>query len=261
MSQPIHALIERIALSTPAQTIYMRGLLDELRALRGALAHAPSQGCGHCIDAAILLMEFMTRSEGVANADAMQVVAWLVRTIDDGGLCRSVASADCFTPDVTQHPDLRLTHECLLGSILVEAKVISTECLERALQLHVASSLPLGRCLIHLGAATPEQIASAVAFQDGLNDGAVLTRLELRPSPERQGRSPRQQRFAQTMHANVLGEVLIRLGVISSEQLESALRVHLATDLHIGEALVQTGATTWEQVKRGLELQKQLRSD
>ena len=71
--------------------------------------------------------------------------------------------------------------------------------------------------------------------------------------------SPKQQEYVQLMNAQVLGEVLIRLGSITREHLAHALTVQRAANIHIGEALVETGAATWDQVKRGLEVQRQLR--
>jgi hypothetical protein len=61
------------------------------------------------------------------------------------------------------------------------------------------------------------------------------------------------------MHTQVLGEVLIRLGSITRDQLERGLQVQRAANLHIGEALVESGAASWDQVKKGLEVQRRLR--
>jgi hypothetical protein len=71
--------------------------------------------------------------------------------------------------------------------------------------------------------------------------------------------SPKQRGFVRSMQAQVLGEVLIRLGTITREQLERALQVQRAASVHIGEALVETGAATWDQIRKGLEVQRQLR--
>jgi hypothetical protein len=164
--------------------------------------------------------------------------------------------------DVSKHQDLRLTQEFLLGSILLQAGVISPDTLGRALRLHASSAMALGQCLVQLGAASPQQIASAIAYQDRLRDEERTTRAD--SEREAQSRldlrlSPKQKGFVQSMHSQVLGEVLIRLGTVTREQLEHALRVQHAANLHIGEALVETGVATWDQIKRGLEVQRQLR--
>jgi hypothetical protein len=165
--------------------------------------------------------------------------------------------------DVSEHGDLRLTHEALLGAILVQAGVVSSETLTRGLQLHSSSGQPLGQCLVQLGAASPAQIESAVAYQDRLREEERSTRRE----PERSGAtgrsdlrlSAKQKTVLQSINSQVLGEVLVRLGTITREQLERALQVQRAAGVHIGQALVETRATTWEQIKRALDVQRQLR--
>ena len=165
--------------------------------------------------------------------------------------------------DVTQHADLRMTQEFLLGTILLQAGVISPESLSRSLQLHTSSGMALGQCLVQLGAVSPEQIANAVAYQDRLREEQRTTRVEAeaRPAQVRGDLrlSGKQRGFVQSINAQVLGEVLIRLGSITREQLERALQLQRAANVHVGEALVETGAASWDQIKKALEVQRQLR--
>ncbi|MSR61936.1 MAG: hypothetical protein EXS08_05780 [Planctomycetes bacterium] len=241
-------------------------LLTELRALRRDMDERSSPDHIHSLDAALLLLEFMGRAEEVATAETLQIVASLVSTIDERALrtlSPHAVQADPASPDpdVTAHADLRLTHEYLLGSILLQASVISPESLSRALQLHTSSGLALGQCLIQLGAASSEQIAGAVAYQDRLREEERSTRSEPERAPTRLElkMSPQQRGFVQSMHAQVLGEVLVRQGAITRAQLERGLQLQRAANVHIGEALVQSGATSWEHIKRALEAQRQLR--
>ncbi len=281
MTDRIKTLVKRISETRPVQTARREALLSELRALRRDIDERSAPEQVRSLDAALLLMEFMSRSEDVATAETLAIVATLVGTVNEHLLRRpsaqtqSSAHAQSSPPpssshphlsalagDVTQHQDLRMTHEFLLGSILLQASVISPDSLARALHLHSSSGMALGQCLIQLGAASPEQIASAVAYQDRLRDEERATR----PEPERPAPraldlrlSPKQKGFVQSMHAQVLGEVMIRLGSITREQLERALQLQRAANVHIGEALVQSGATSWEQIKRALDVQRQLR--
>ncbi len=275
MTDRIRTLVKRITETRPVQSARRQTLLQELRALRGDIDAQAAPDQAHSLDAALLLMEFMSRSDDVATADTLQIVASLVGTIDES-MVRSTpgrAQLRMLTPtshDVAEHNDLRMTQEFLLGSILLQAGKISPESLTRALQLHASSQLPLGQCLVQLGAASPEQIASAVAYQDRLREDERATRPEGErpvhaPAPAQapvhgsMNLSPKQRGFVQSMHAQVLGEVLIRLGTITREQLERALQVQRAASVHVGEALVETGAASWEQIRKGLEVQKQLR--
>jgi hypothetical protein len=266
MTERILSLVNRIQETRPVQSARRAALADDLKALRRDLdAEAvPDQAC--ILDAALLLMEFMQRSEDVATAETLQIVAGLVSTIDERSLRSEPARTH--TPrlvrgDVSEHGDLRLTHEALLGAILVQAGVVSSETLTRGLQLHSSSGQPLGQCLVQLGAASPAQIESAVAYQDRLREEERSTRRE----PERSGAtgrsdlrlSAKQKTVLQSINSQVLGEVLVRLGTITREQLERALQVQRAAGVHIGQALVETRATTWEQIKRALDVQRQLR--
>jgi hypothetical protein len=264
MTDRIRLLVKRIAETRPVQSQRRQELLDELRALRGQIDARSAPDQLHSLDAALLLLEFMSRSEDVATAETIQIVASLVSTIDES-LVRN-AHQEKVPPatvsrDVSEHADLRLTEGFLLGTILLQAGVISPESLGRALQLHTSSHQALGQCLVQLGAVTPEQIKSAVAYQDRLRENQRTPRREARPAPQRTelNLSPKQHSFMQSMQGQVLGEVLIRLGSVSREQLARALQVQRAANIHVGEALVETGAATWDQIKKGLEVQRKLR--
>jgi hypothetical protein len=283
MTDRIQLLVKRISETRPVQSARRQALLADLRALRADIDAASAPEQAHSLDAALLLMEFMSRSEDVATAETLQIVASLVNTIEERSVRSSPARAatppQATGPDVAQHQDLCLTQESLLGSILLQAGVISPESLGRALQLHSTSRLALGQCLVQLGAASAEQIAGAVNYQDQLREQVRDTRSETAPKAQpaaQQGQqaqqptqaptprgdlrlSPKQRGFVQSMHSQVLGEVLIRLGSITREQLERALQLQRAANVHIGEALVQSGAVTWDQIKRALEVQRQLR--
>ena len=59
----------------------------------------------------------------------------------------------------------------------------------------------------------------------------------------------------------LLGEVMIKLRYVGPEQVEQALRVQRATGVRFGEALVQTGAATWDQIKLALRYQEENRGN
>lgn len=280
----IQALAKRIAETRPIERSKRQALLEELRQLRGEVDPRAAHEQVHRLDAALLLMEFMSRAEELATADALRTVSGLVGSVDERALRpRAPRPADPGaggrTPaDVSEHGDLRMSAQFLLGSILAQAGVISQENLARALRLHASSGVALGQCLIQLGAATPDQIASAVAYQERTREfqrAQPPPPVEEQPPPSAQPppseRPPpssaklelrlttRVKGFVQSFQTQMLGEILVRLGTITREQLERALQVQRAASVHIGEALVQTGATNWEHVKKALEIQRQLR--
>ena len=266
MADRIRSLVKRISETRPVQSARRKALGDDLKALRRDLdvEAAPEQACN--LDAALLLMDFMERSEDVATAETLQIVAGLVSTIDEHCLRRGPAGPPAprlLRDEVSDHGDLRQAQEALLGAILVQAGVVTPETLTRGLQLHSSSRQPLGQCLVQLGAATPAQIESAVAYQDRLREEERSTRREPERNPGA-GRTDlrlnaKQKTVLQSINSQVLGEVLVRLGSITREQLERALQLQRAAGVHIGQALVESRATTWEQIKRALEVQRQLR--
>ena len=56
----------------------------------------------------------------------------------------------------------------------------------------------------------------------------------------------------------LLGEVMVRMGMIGRERIDEALLIQRATGARFGEAMVETGAITWEQLNSALSEQKQL---
>ncbi|HEX6883327.1 MAG TPA: hypothetical protein VF530_08095 [Planctomycetota bacterium] len=291
MPDRIRTLAKRIAETRPVQSRRRHELYAELQALRAELEpRTPPEGLNG-LDAALLLMEFTLRSDDVATSETFQVIAGLVATIDEGRLGPGAATPSrpvlrrVPPADVVEHHDLRLTQGYLLGTILLQAGVISADSLGRALQLQASSHQPLGQCLVQLGAVSAEQIESALTYQDRLREGgrgprAVPHTPPGTPAPVAPSHVPshvpshapsppalrgelrlssKQRDYLQSMNAQVLGEVLIRLGSITREQLAHALAVQRAAGIHIGEALVETGAASWEQIKKALDVQRQLR--
>ena len=278
----IQALTKLISETRPIDRLRRQGLVNEIRELRRDL-DPRAQDQAQRLDAALLLMEFMNRSEELATAEGLRIVAGLVGSVDGRMLQqqpRRVSNAPQVasnvpapsvptSSNVAQHADLRLTEEFLLGTILVQAKIVTPDAVQRALHLQSAHGHSLGQCLIMIGAATPGQIAAAVTYQDRMRErerssGAPVEKVdsETRPEPEAKLElrlSSKQKGFVQSFHGQVLGEVLIRLGAISREQLDRALQFQRAASVHIGEALVQSGATDWDTIRRGLEVQRQLR--
>lgn len=62
---------------------------------------------------------------------------------------------------------------------------------------------------------------------------------------------------------NTLGDILVRMGVVTSEQLEDALRFQkeATPDSLLGRILVSEKSCTAEQIEAAVEAQKGLRSD
>ncbi len=53
----------------------------------------------------------------------------------------------------------------------------------------------------------------------------------------------------------MLGEIMVRMGHLQSEQIDKVLEIQRQTGLKFGESLVKLGLATWEQVQAGLRYQ------
>src|SRR5262245_48998274 len=111
MADRIRMLVKRITETRPVQTARRAALLSDLRALRRDVDEHSAPEQAHRLDAALLLMEFMSRSEDVATAETLQIVASLVNTVDEH-ILRAPATGRATGPhlpassDVTEHQDL-----------------------------------------------------------------------------------------------------------------------------------------------------------
>lgn len=58
--------------------------------------------------------------------------------------------------------------------------------------------------------------------------------------------------------SKLLGEILVRLGTVTREQLDQACKMQHASGVRLGETLVSLGATDWDGITKGLGIQKQI---
>ena len=122
----------------------------------------------------------------------------------------------------------------LLGELLLSAKRITAEQLDRALEEQNRTGERIGEILVSRGHLSRGELSTVLAFQENQGRGAEL------PSPFR------------------LGEILVATGQISREQLDRALARQRRTRKKLGELLVESGDVAPDQVSRGLAIQKKL---
>jgi hypothetical protein len=122
----------------------------------------------------------------------------------------------------------------LLGELLLEARRITPEVLDRALAEQRRTGEKIGEVLVRQGVLAKEELAAVLDFQRHLG-----------------GEAPTSSRLR-------LGEILVATGQITREQLDRALVRQKITRKKIGEILVEDGDITPRQVARGLTIQKKL---
>jgi hypothetical protein len=154
-------------------------------------------------------------------------------------------------------------NDILLGEILFEQKILTRDELARALGQQLKTGLPLGKCIVALDLAPEGQVQKAIDLQEGIREWRAvppfLDARRARNSKLDPVTSTRQGRFIEAMNAYLLGQILIRLGTITPEQLDRALQIQIATGIRIGEALVEIGAATWDQIRVAVKVQGDLR--
>jgi len=122
----------------------------------------------------------------------------------------------------------------LLGELLLRAKRLTPESVESALEEQHQTGEKLGSIFVRMGVLHESELEAVLAFQ-------------------------RQQRAKRTDPSPLrLGEVLVRMRVITREKINEALRSQKGSQKKIGEVLVEAGHIKPDQLSRGLRLQQKL---
>jgi hypothetical protein len=122
----------------------------------------------------------------------------------------------------------------LLGKLLLQARRITPQQLELALQEHQRTGEKLGEVLVRLGLINRNEINAVLAFQQ--NQGI-------------EGRKPGLLR---------LGEILVATNQISRDQLNIAISKQKLSRKNIGDILIEEGYIHSQQLSHGLNLQNKL---
>lgn len=162
----------------------------------------------------------------------------------------------------------------LLGKVLVDGEIILREDLEAALAEQNRTNEMLGEILVRMGVVDPAEIAAAVSIQSDLASledavkAAAGVRLLLGELLLKAGKITREQLnealAEQRRSGERLGEVLVRKGLLSENELDVALAFQQyqggeapgSVKLRLGEILVTTGQITREQLDAVLGHQK-----
>jgi hypothetical protein len=122
----------------------------------------------------------------------------------------------------------------LLGKLLLQARRITPQQLELALQEHQRTGEKLGEVLVRLGLITRSELDAVLTFQQ------------------------LQETEAATSGRLKLGEILVTTNQISRDHLEDALSRQQLSKKKIGDLLVKAGYVQPYQLSHGLNLQNKL---
>ena len=122
----------------------------------------------------------------------------------------------------------------LLGDLLIQARRITPEQLEHALQEQQRTGEKLEEILVRLKIVSRNELEGLLAFQQHQGDPQRAVRLRL-------------------------GQLLVDTKKITKEQLQHALRKQrVSPHKKLGELLVEEGYVTHEEISHGLKLQRKL---
>lgn len=168
---------------------------------------------------------------------------------------------------------MRTLFKRALGQILVDGRFLSPRALERALEDQKQTKELLGQVLTRMGVLKEADVKAPLAIQPHLNTleeaaklaagkrqllGALLVQSGQLTNEQLDGAIAEQKKTGEK-----LGEVFIRLGLLTDLQLKGLLELQhnqespLVNLLRLGELLVATGYITREQLEKSLARQSQ----
>ncbi len=259
------ALARRFACSDPHDAAEQRELLETLSAVR---KETQDRAAEELLDGAVLLTSYMTRLGHVGGQHVLGIIARLLQMANETARSskaqsnsrvefpRMESAAAPPAPGEATDAALKVVGSMLLGEILVERGVITREQVDEALRLQAHNRLRFGETLIQLGMATKEQVREALQYQNSARQ--VVEDFGWRDEhPREKTRPPQGPRKLQPLQKApgsneglrlmsdlMLGEVMVRNGTITKEQLEEALRIQRAAGIRVGEALVRMKLVT-----------------
>ncbi|MDH4163679.1 MAG: hypothetical protein OEW15_13465 [Nitrospirota bacterium] len=124
-----------------------------------------------------------------------------------------------------------------IGRILVDAGLLNDDKLKEALEEQHRTNKLLGEILIAMGAVDRRELDIALSLQSDLADRGKAIRLA-------------------AGIRNMLGELFVLAGRITTEQLDGALAQQKRTGEKIGQLLVRLGLTTQAEIDAALDIQK-----
>lgn len=271
----IAELARRIARSDPEDAAEQKTLRQLLAALRERVQGEKAHDVRLRLDSALLLTEYMATLGAGGGGEILRIVSRLIASLEtffnpavtirkprggeeplEGLLARRAEEEAETKLDGPSQDEQALVSDMLLGEILVQFGTINSTQVCQALELQNERNIRFGEALIELGAATRADVMSAIACQDTMRREAGGKAAP--PSAALPSFRP-LRRDLKLVTDMLLGDLLVRMGKITPEQLEKGLRAHRATGVRIGEALVQMGATTWKAVEEAMRIQSERR--
>lgn len=144
----------------------------------------------------------------------------------------------------------KIPNDVRFGNLLVSANIVNPDELYEAMEIASSLDLPIGKVLVMSGYIDQTVLQAAVQIQSMLRDKILQTELAMRALKLiQETKTPLSEALHNLgwtppdnlMEKNRLGELLSGSGIVSDEDLQSALETALETDLPLGRILYSTG--------------------
>jgi hypothetical protein len=157
-----------------------------------------------------------------------------------------------------------------LGTLLVDAKLISDQQLEEARKFGYETGMPIGKMLVLGGSLSEESLRSALDLQSQVRQGSMphadaVKRLTSAAAPTAAAVSgpakvvQQAQQRQLLQHPRIrLGDLLMLAGVLNENDVLNALELGLSRHQNVGESLVALGVITHKVLNLALEQQQKI---
>ncbi len=279
----INALARRIASADPDDHEEQAQILGRLREVRNALKRASDTQTQGYLDASILLLNYVVEMGHIGGREIVSVVSRLLASMQADFAARAAAGNHKELPREEEPPALkasptaarlpgslqmRLIGDLLLGEVMIKLRYVGPEQVEQALRVQRATGVRFGEALVQTGAATWDQIKLALRYQEENRGNSVLSiktgvgfaaTVESKDVPIASRQLGANSDHLKVLSDVLLGELLVRNGIVTVDQLRLALQRQRSSDMLIGEALIDIGVATEHDIQYALRMQKQIR--
>jgi len=269
----INEIVSQIASADPFDSKHNLELLESLQALRAELQGMENATALEGLDGGILLLNFHLHTEGEGGRELMAVLQRTLKYVQlnvlQGLEAASTRGAVRFGARGKIDP-VGVVHDMQLGQILLSMGYINEDEINASLVLGRETGIPFGEALIQNNVVGEDQVREALSYQQACREAALARKAGQVQLPQRTSPGQRVIKMSspdgpdvslglKLMTDVMLGEILMRGGVILQKQLDDALLCQRATGVRLGEALVAAGVCHWSDVEGALETQSKLR--
>ena len=272
------ALSRRIADALVDDGYEHQAILDQLLAQADELRQVGGDALARRLDAAAVLLESAETMESASANVVFRILHELVVSVEAQINSESVEAARPSEPEPAEPrpSDLQRAEEgaenapqsdeSLLGQILKNLGIVTSAQIEEATRLQRREGIRIGEALLRIGATTPKQIQRGLRVQHHLRHGPMpkgpppSPRAPIPEAPGAfvMGTEPDSGSGLRLTSDTLIGEIFVQLGYARPEEIEIALSIQRAAGVRLGEALVQMGVVSWDQVKHAVEAQQRI---